>query len=86
MDYRPAIDEYVGGILDGKVVAGRLVKLAAQRYRDDLVSAGSRGFHFDPGIVAAETLEILGLGQRPVEAGRTQIEFVGTGDRIGDIE
>ena len=45
--YREKVDTYIDGVLSGEIVAGRLVKLACRRHRDDLLHGQSRGFYFD---------------------------------------
>lgn len=39
--------EYCDGVMSGRIVAGRLVKLAVARQLADLKQAGKRGFYFD---------------------------------------
>tara|TARA_Y100000310_G_scaffold260573_1_gene269553 strand:+ start:3136 stop:4908 length:1773 start_codon:yes stop_codon:yes gene_type:complete len=44
------VRDYIKGVQDGTVVAGRLVKLAVRRHLSDLDNAGERGFYFDETI------------------------------------
>lgn len=44
---KTTVQRYVNGVLDGSIIAGRLVKLAAMRHIDDLANAGERGYFFD---------------------------------------
>ena len=44
------VHAYMAGVLDGSIVAGRLVILAVRRHLDDLEHAGERGFYFDKDI------------------------------------
>ena len=44
------VQAYMDGVLDGSIVAGRLVILAVRRHLDDLENAGDRGFYFDEKI------------------------------------
>lgn len=41
------VAEYVDGVISGRIVTGRLARLAVWRYLDDLKYAGDRGFYFD---------------------------------------
>jgi phage terminase large subunit-like protein len=41
------VDEYVDGVLGGRIVTGRLVRLAVERYVRDLETADARGLVFD---------------------------------------
>lgn len=47
MKYNPIAKQYEDDILSGKLVAGRLLKLAIKRQRDDLKNAHKRGLYFD---------------------------------------
>lgn len=40
------VESYVDGVISGRIVTGRLVRLAVWRYLDDLKLARSRGFEF----------------------------------------
>lgn len=44
------VNEYVEGVLSGTTVAGRFVKLAVQRYVDDMANGHLRGWKFDRDI------------------------------------
>jgi phage terminase large subunit-like protein len=46
--HNPEVHDYIEGVLDGSIVAGRLVRLAVMRHVWDLETAGERGFYFDP--------------------------------------
>lgn len=46
MDLHPA-EQYARDVLDGKIIACKWVKLACQRYFDDLEHGAERGLHFD---------------------------------------
>lgn len=41
------VEDYVDGVVTGRIVTGRLARLAVWRYLDDLKLAGARGFRFD---------------------------------------
>jgi phage terminase large subunit-like protein len=41
------IDQYCADVLSGKIVTGKLVRLAVERHVRDLATAGKRGFYFD---------------------------------------
>lgn len=41
------VERYIHGVLLGKIVAGKLVKAACQRHRDDLKNAPRKGIYFD---------------------------------------
>ena len=43
----PDVKRYISGVLDGSIVTGRLVKLAVQRYLEDIETCGRRGLYFD---------------------------------------
>lgn len=45
--HKKEVQSYIDGVLKGKIVAGRLVKLAVQRHVLDLKKAGKRGYVFD---------------------------------------
>jgi hypothetical protein len=45
--HRRDIEAYCDSVLDGKVITGTLERAAIQRYRNDLDSAGGRGFFLD---------------------------------------
>ena len=49
---RSAVTAYAADVLDGRVVAGRLVRLAAQRHLRDLAAAHARGLRFDDAAAA----------------------------------
>lgn len=51
-EYRTKVDAYLDGVLSGEIVAGRLVKLACRRHREDLAHAADRGFYFDEAVAA----------------------------------
>jgi len=42
------VDQYVDDVTSGRIVTGRLARLAVWRYLDDLENAEARGFIFDP--------------------------------------
>jgi phage terminase large subunit-like protein len=42
------VTDYAEKVLDGKIIAGKLIKLACQRHLDDLEHAPERGYFFDP--------------------------------------
>lgn len=44
------VERYLAGVTSGKVVAGRLVRLAVERHLADLETAGERGFYFDAAV------------------------------------
>lgn len=44
------VEDYIDGVITGRIVAGKLVKLACQRHRHDLERAWERGYFFDPDI------------------------------------
>lgn len=44
------VQDYIDGVLSGRIVAGRLVRLAVMRHAWDLETASERGFYFDPEI------------------------------------
>lgn len=46
-DHKAEVDAYVSGVLDGTIVASKLVKAAAQRHLDDLEQGEGRGLYFD---------------------------------------
>ena len=48
--HRDIVNDYMAGVENGTIVAGRLVKLAVRRHLDDLEHAGERGFYFDEEI------------------------------------
>ncbi len=41
------VNGYIDGVLSGRIVAGRLVRAACQRHRDDLREAKRKGLYFD---------------------------------------
>lgn len=41
------VDEYIAGVLSGRIVAGQLVRAACQRHVDDLKHGKKRGLRFD---------------------------------------
>jgi phage terminase large subunit-like protein len=41
------VQEYIDGVLSGRIVTGRLERLAVHRHVDDLVKAGDRGYEFN---------------------------------------
>lgn len=49
---RSAVTAYAADVLDGRVVAGRLVRRAAQRHLRDLAEAPARGLRFDDAAAA----------------------------------
>ena len=53
-----AVQGYIDGVLDGSVIAGELIRLAAQRHVDDLRDGPSRGLRFDLGA-AESTIEFF---------------------------
>ena len=46
-DFRPDVQAYIDGVLNGSITVGRLVRLAVERHVDDLENAGERGYRFD---------------------------------------
>jgi len=54
------VEAYCNGVIDGSIVAGRLVKLAVRRHLQDLEQAGERGLYFDESI-AAESIAFVEL-------------------------
>lgn len=46
-DFRPDVQAYIDGVLNGSITVGKLVRLAVERHVDDLKHAGERGFWFD---------------------------------------
>lgn len=44
------VEEYIGGVLGGEIVCGRLVRMAVQRHVNDLDNAHERGYKFDANI------------------------------------
>lgn len=46
--YNPELIAYEKGILSGKIVSGRLLRLAIERHHKDLRDAHARGLYFDP--------------------------------------
>lgn len=50
INHKEVVNEYIENVLSGKIIAGRLVKLAVRRQVDDLKNGGSRGFYFDEDI------------------------------------
>lgn len=47
-DHASDVEDYVDGVTTGRIVTGRLARLAVWRYLDDLKYAGDRGFEFHP--------------------------------------
>ncbi len=47
--HKADVDAYIKGVMSGKIVTGRLVRLAVQRHVEDLKHAGERGFEFKQG-------------------------------------
>jgi len=41
------VQDYIRGVLSGKIIAGKLVKAACRRHREDLKAARKKGFYFD---------------------------------------
>lgn len=41
------VQAYIDGVLDGSIVAGKLVRACVERHQDDLVHGAGRGLHFD---------------------------------------
>ncbi len=54
-----AVEAYARAVVDGKVVAGRLVQLACRRHLDDLVQGEARGLAWD-GVAARHATEFFG--------------------------
>lgn len=52
------VQGYIDGVLDGTILAGELIRLAAQRHVDDLREGPSRGLRFDP-VKAEESVEFF---------------------------
>jgi len=57
-EYRDIVKRYCDGVMDGKVITGRLVKLAVQRHLEDLEQAGKRGYYFDAAL-ATKSIEFF---------------------------
>ena len=49
-DHADIVADYIDGVMTGRIVAGRLVKLAVQRQLDDLKHGGERGLYFDKDV------------------------------------
>jgi phage terminase large subunit-like protein len=47
---KQVVEEYIAGVLDGSVVAGKLVRYAVQRHVNDLKGAKERGYYFDEAV------------------------------------
>lgn len=65
MTTAPSIDNdaatrYARLVVDDKIIAGELVKLACQRHLDDLATGAGRGLHYDP-LEAAKAVHFYGL-------------------------
>ncbi|KAA9357225.1 terminase large subunit [Larkinella humicola] len=58
-NYNPIVWQYEEDVLSGKIVAGRLLKLAIRRHRKDLREGAKRGLYFDPEAAQA----ILDFGE-----------------------
>jgi phage terminase large subunit-like protein len=43
-----AVEDYIAGVLSGKIVAGELTRLAVQRHVHDLKDGHARGLWFNP--------------------------------------
>ncbi len=54
------VTEYAHDVLEGRIVAGRLVRLACERHLRDLRVGAARGLHFDPER-AQMAIDIAGL-------------------------
>lgn len=54
-----AVDEYIAGVLSGKIVAGELTRLAVQRHVQDLKDGHARGLYFDQ-AKAERAIEFFG--------------------------
>lgn len=52
------VRDYIDGILTGRIVAGRLLRLAVRRHLDDLEHAEERGYYFNEAI-ATEACEFF---------------------------
>ena len=52
MSYAEDVKAYIDGVLSGRIVTGRLERLAVHRHVDDLVKAGDRGYYFDERIAS----------------------------------
>jgi phage terminase large subunit-like protein len=46
-DSKPEVEEYIEGVLSGRIIASKLVKAAAQRHLDDLKNGEARGLYFN---------------------------------------
>ena len=53
------VEAYARAVLEGRIVAGRLVRLACQRHTDDLATGASRGLLWDP-TAARHALDFFG--------------------------
>lgn len=58
MDVARTVAQYISGVQTGKIVAGRLVKLAVRRHVADLKTGAARGLYFDRRI-ATEACEFF---------------------------
>jgi phage terminase large subunit-like protein len=56
----PPAEQYITGVLAGRVVAGRLIRLMCERHRRDLLEGAARGLHFDAGA-AQHVLDFFGF-------------------------
>lgn len=52
------VEDYIAGVMSGRLVTGRLQKLAVKRHLADLKSAGKRGFYFSEGH-ALEAIDFI---------------------------
>lgn len=48
--HKEEIEHYIAQVVGGKIVTGRLERLAVWRHKDDLEHAGERGYYFDEAL------------------------------------
>ena len=53
------VKTYARDVVEGRIVAGQLIRLACQRYLDDLATAAARGLLWD-GAAARHALDFFG--------------------------
>ncbi len=70
-----SVTTYAADVIAGKVVAGRLVRLACERHRRDLEHGHERGLHFDA-AAAAHTIGFFPKFLRLAEAEHADTPFV----------
>lgn len=76
------VEQYTRGVVDGEIVAGRLVRLACQRHLRDLEEGPARGLHFDAdaAVFAIEFFSLLHLpdSEKPFKLSPFQAFIVGS--------